>query len=135
MKEQLANIGVTLNLNVIPSSKYWEIWDKTPFGFTAWTHRPLGTMVLSLGYRSGVPWNESRYASAEFDAALDKAETLVDVDKRRAAMEEVERIIQTDAVILQPLWTPKFFAANEKVKGLEAHPTQYHQFHKVWIDA
>ena len=135
MKEQLAKIGVTLNLNVIPSSKYWEIWDKTPFGFTAWTHRPLGTMVLSLGYRSGVPWNESRYANPEFDAALDKAETLVDVDKRRAAMEEVERILQNDAVILQPLWTPKWFAASEKVKGLEAHPTQYHQFQKVWIDA
>jgi peptide/nickel transport system substrate-binding protein len=135
MKEQLAKIGVTLNLNVIPSSKYWEIWDKTPFGFTAWTHRPLGTMVMSLAYRSGVPWNESRYANAEFDAALDKAESLVDVEQRRAAMEEVERIIQDDAIILQPLWIPKFFAANDKVKGLEAHPTQYHQFHKVWIDA
>jgi peptide/nickel transport system substrate-binding protein len=135
MKEQLANIGVTLNLNVIPSSKYWEIWDKTPFGFTAWTHRPLGTMVLSLGYRSGVPWNETAYASAEFDAALDKAESLVDVEKRRAAMEDVERILQDDAVILQPLWIPKWFAASDKVKGLEAHPTQYHQFHKVWIDA
>ena len=135
MKEQLSKIGVTLNLNVIPSAKYWEVWKTTPFGFTAWTHRPLGTMVLSLGYRSGVPWNETNYASAEFDAALDKAESLIDVDKRRAAMEDVERIIQNDAVILQPLWTPKFFAASEKVKGLEAHPTQYHQFHKVWIDA
>ena len=40
--------------------KYWEIWDQTPFGVTAWTHRPLGTMVLSVGYRTGVPWNESR---------------------------------------------------------------------------
>ena len=34
-------------------------------------------------------------------------------------MEDVERIIQNDAVILQPLWTPKFFAASDKVKGLE----------------
>ena len=24
-----------------------------PFGFTAWAHRPLGFMVLALGYRSG----------------------------------------------------------------------------------
>ena len=28
------------------------IWDQTPFGITAWTHRPLGTMVLSVGYRT-----------------------------------------------------------------------------------
>ncbi len=135
MKQQMAKAGITLNLNVIPSSKYWDIWDKTPFGFTAWTHRPLGTMVLSLGYRSGVPWNETHYASKAFDAALDKAESILDADKRRAAMEEVERIIQDDAVILQPLWTPKFFIANNKVKGLNAHPTQYHQYTKVWIDA
>ena len=57
-RDQLQDIGVTLNINVMPASKYWEIWDKTPFGATSWTHRPLGTMVLSLGYRTGVPWNE-----------------------------------------------------------------------------
>ena len=52
-RDQLQDIGVTLNINVMPASKYWEIWDKTPFGATSWTHRPLGTMVLSLGYRTG----------------------------------------------------------------------------------
>jgi len=135
MKEQLAEIGVNLSLNVMPSSKYWEVWDKTPFGFTAWTHRPLGTMVLSLGYRSGVPWNETNYANPEFDAALDEAESILDPDERRVKMEKVQRILQDDAVIVQPLWQPKFFVAHSKVKGMTAHPTQYHQLHKVWIDA
>ncbi len=23
-------------------NKFWEVWDKVPFGFTEWTHRPLG---------------------------------------------------------------------------------------------
>ena len=139
MKEQVAPAGITLNINLMPAAKYWEIWDSTPFGITAWTHRPLGTMVLSLGYRSGVPWNETAYSSPEFDAALDKAESLLDVEARRAAMEDVERILQEDAVIVQPLWVPKFFVASNKVKGLAAHPTQYHQFatpyNQVWIDA
>ncbi len=139
LKEQLAPAGITLNINLMPSEKYWEIWDKTDFGITAWTHRPLGTMVLSVGYRSGVPWNESGYANPEFDKALDAAEALVDVEKRKAAMEKVQRILQEDAVLVQPLWQPKFFVASNKVKGLEAHPTQYHQFatphNKVWLDA
>ena len=56
---QLAPAGIKLNINVMPTTQYWEIWDQTPFGITAWTHRPLGTMVLSVGYRTGVPWNES----------------------------------------------------------------------------
>ncbi|MDX1608902.1 MAG: ABC transporter substrate-binding protein [Halofilum sp. (in: g-proteobacteria)] len=134
-KEQLAKAGVKLSLNVMPSSKYWEIWDKTPFGLTNWTHRPLGTMVLSLGYRCGVPWNETNYCSKEFDQALDAAEAVLDPDERRKKMEAVERILQRDAVMTQPVWMPRFTAASKKVRGLELHPTLYHQFHRVWIDA
>ena len=135
LKEQLAPAGIDLTINIVPSSKYWEIWDSTPFGITAWTHRPLGTMVLSLGYRSGVPWNETGYANPAFDAALTEAESLLDVEERRAKMQEVEKIIQDDAVMVQPLWRPVFSIIANKVKGQEAHPTQYHQFFKVWIDA
>ena len=119
----------------MPTEQYWDIWITTPFGITAWTHRPLGTMVLSVGYRTGVPWNESRFASKEFDEALDVAEALIDVEQRRAAMEKVEKILQDDAVMVQPLWQTNFFIASEKVQGLKAHPTQYHQFHRVWLRA
>jgi peptide/nickel transport system substrate-binding protein len=134
-RDQLRDIGVTLNINVMPASKYWEIWDKTPFGATSWTHRPLGTMVLSLGYRSGVPWNETSYANPEFDAALDDAEATLDVEGRRAKMEKVEKILQDDAVMLQPVWRPVFTIINAQVKGYSGHPTQYHQFNQVWLDA
>lgn len=135
IRDQLKDVGVTLNVNVIPASKYWEIWDKTPFGATAWTHRPLGTMVLSLGYRSGVPWNETKYANPEFDAALDEAESTLDVEKRRAIMEKVEKILQDDAVMIQPLYRPVYTIAKKTVHGYPAHPTQYHQFNKVWKEA
>ena len=133
MRDQLKEAGVKLNINVMPASKYWEIWTQAPFGATSWTHRPLGTMVLSLGYRSGVPWNETQYANPEFDAALDKAESLLDVDERRAAMEVVEKILQDDAVIIQPLFRPIFSIVRKTVQGMELHPTNYHQFNKVWI--
>ncbi len=134
-REQLAPAGIRLDINVMPAPQYWEIWDKTPFGFTSWTHRPLGTMVLSLGYRCGVPWNETRYCNPAFDAALDAAESTLEVEERRRLMEKVQRILREDAVIVQPLWQPKFTVASEKVKGFRAHPTQYHLFHRVWIDA
>jgi peptide/nickel transport system substrate-binding protein len=133
-RDQLKDIGVNLNINVMPASKYWEIWDKTPFGATSWTHRPLGTMVLSLGYRTGVPWNESSYGNKDFDAALDDAEATLDVEARRAKMEKVEKILQDDAVMLQPVWRPVFTIITEQVKGYSGHPTQYHQFNQVWLD-
>ena len=134
-RDQLKDVGINLNINVMPASKYWEIWDKTLFGCTAWTHRPLGTMVLSLGYRTGVPWNESTYANPEFDAALDDAEATLDVAERTAKMEKVEKILQDDAVMVLPVWRPVFTIIGTKVKDYPAHPTQYHQFNQVWLEA
>jgi peptide/nickel transport system substrate-binding protein len=133
-RDQLKDAGINLNINVMPASKYWEIWTATPFGVTAWTHRPLGTMALSLAYRTGVPWNESGYANPEFDAALDDAEATLDVAERTAKMEKVEKILQDDAVIVQPVWRPVFTIITNQVKDFPAHPTQYHQFNKVWLD-
>jgi peptide/nickel transport system substrate-binding protein len=119
----------------MPGASYWDVWDKTPFGFTSWTHRPLGVMVLNLGYRSGVPWNESAYSNPEFDKALDEASAILDANERRTAMEKVEKILQNDAVIAQPLWRAAFETTSKKVRGYEVHPTLYHQFQKVWIAA
>ena len=50
-------------------------------------------------------------------------------------MEKVEQILQDAAVMVQPLWQPKFFVASEKVVGMKPHPTQYHQYHRVWMTA
>ena len=133
MRDQMKAAGITLNINVMPASKYWEIWDKTPFGATAWTHRPLGTMVLSLGYRTGVPWNETHFASAEFDAALDDAEATLDVEARKAKMEKVEQILQDANVMVQPLYRPIYSIVAKRVNNIALHPTNYHQFNKVWV--
>jgi peptide/nickel transport system substrate-binding protein len=133
MKQQLAPAGINMELNPMPGSTYWDVWDKTPMGFTSWTHRPLGVMVLDLGYRGGVPWNESHYNNPEFDKALDEAGGTLDVKERRKKMQKVESILQNDAVIVQPLWRAVFDATNKKVQGHKVHPTQYHQFQNVWL--
>ena len=57
------------------------------------------------------------------------------VEARRAKMEKVEKILQDDAVMLQPVWRPVFTIINAQVKGYSGHPTQYHQFNQVWLDA
>ena len=132
---QAKEAGIDIKLNVIPAAKYWEIWQKTPFGITAWTHRPLGTMVLSLGYRGGVPWNETEYDSAEFEAALDAAEAVADPKERSKLMERAERILQEDAVIVQPLWKGIAMAAHERVQNITAHPTRYQQLFSVSLKA
>lgn len=133
MRDQMSDAGIRMNINVMPPSKFWEIWDKTKFGATAWTHRPLGTMVLSLAFRSGVPWNEAHYNNPSFDEALNDAEATFDVNERKAKMEGIQAMLQDDAVMLQPLFRPVYTIVSDKVNGYPAHPTQYHQFNKVWL--
>lgn len=133
LKNQLAPAGINLKLNVMPTAQYWEIWDKAPLGITSWNHRPLGTMVLSLAYRSGVPWNESSYANPEFDRKLTEAESLLDVEERRKKMAEVEKILQDDAVMVQPFFRSVFSAVKDNVKGYQTDPMLYHRFNDVWI--
>ena len=133
MRDQWQECGINLSINVMPSSRFWEIWDQTPFGATSWTHRPLGTMVLSVGYRAGVPWNESNYNNPAFEDALNRAELILDPEARSAVMQEVEQIMRDDAFVFLPVWQPVYTIAKTNVHGYPAHPTTYHQFNKVWI--
>jgi peptide/nickel transport system substrate-binding protein len=67
MAEMWKEAGINAKINVMPAASYWSIWTKVPFGFTSWTHRPLGVMTYSLAYRTGAPWNEASYLNPEFD--------------------------------------------------------------------
>ena len=125
MVEQWKAAGINIKINIKPSAQYWETWDKVPFGFTGWTHRPLGVMVLGLAYRTDVPWNESSYSNPEFDRLLSEAEGILDVDKRRVVMAKIEKLMQVDGPIVQPLWRSIFTAMDKRVKGFKMHPTSY----------
>ena len=125
--------GIRIKINVMPNSQYWKTWDKTPFGFTAWTHRPLGVMVQNLAYRSGVPWNESHHNDPEYDRMLDAASGALDVEVRRKLIAKVEKRLQENSVIAQPLWRSIFAAGHKRIQGYKLHPTNYHQLNKVWL--
>ena len=133
LREQLAPAGIRLAIETMPASRYWDIWKDVPFGFTAWLHRPLGIMVPNLAYRSGGTWNETRYANPRFDAALDAANAELDPDARSQKMERVERILQNDAVILQPLWRRPYSGIAERVQGFKRHPSGYALTHGIWL--
>jgi peptide/nickel transport system substrate-binding protein len=125
MVEMWRAAGIDVKINLMPSASFWAVWDKVPFGYTSWTHRPLGVMVLGLAYRSGVPWNESSYANPEFDRLLTEAEGILEVDKRRVVMAKLEQILQQDGPIVQPLWRVVQTGYDRKVQGFRMHPTQY----------
>ena len=135
MVEQWKEAGIRCKINVLPSSKFWEVWDKVPFGYTSWAHRPLGFMVLSLAYRTGVPWNETQYSNPEFDKTLTKAEGTLDLDARRELLGQLETIMQQDGPIAQALWQKLYMPFDKKVVGFKMHPTRYYFCEEYGIQA
>src|SRR6266852_5144486 len=135
MVEQWKEAGMRVKINVMPSTQYWEVWTKVPFGFTTWAHRPLGVMSLALAYRSGGPWNESKYSNPEFDRLLGQAEGTLDVASRRETMSRLEAILQEDGPIVQPVWRAIFTFHDKRVQGFRPHPTLYIFGHQLAIQA
>jgi len=135
MVEQWKEAGIRVKINVMPSTQFWEVWTKVPFGFTTLAHRPLGVMSLALAYRTGVPWNESKYSNPEFDRILGVAEGTLDVTARRELMVQLEKILQDDGPIVQPVWRAIFTFHDKRVQGFKVHPTLYLFGHQLAITA
>lgn len=133
--DQVREAGINLKVNIMPGGSYWDVWNTTPLGFTEWNHRPLGVQVLNLAYRSGAPWNETGYANPEFDRLLDEALTILDAKARSKVVLKLEKILQDDAIIMQPFWLNSYSAVNKRIKNIALHPSFEHDFNQVWIDA
>lgn len=125
--------GIDISINIMPGGTYWDRWMTTPWGFTAWTHRPLGVQVLNLAYRTGVAWNESSHANPEFDKLLDQAGGITDPNERRKVMAKLQAIMQEDAVIAQCFWRSVFVSSNNRVKDLHAQVALEQHYNKVWM--
>lgn len=131
---QLREAGFKIKRTVLPAATFWTDWTKYPFSLTGWTMRPLGVQVLAVAYRSGESWNETGFADPEFDRHLNEALSIADPEKRRAAMEAAEKILQDSGVIIQPYWRKVFCHFVAAVKDHRAHPLNQIHLETVWLD-
>ncbi len=134
LKEQALPAGFDIELDITGPDGYWDRWTEVPLGITAWTHRPLGTMVLSLAYVQEAigAWNETRWSDEEFETLLRQAEATLDVEARREIMCRIEDIMQERGPIGNSYWKNVWNITHERFVGIEAHPTAYDFFYEVY---
>ena len=132
---QIRDAGINIKRTTLPGSTFWNDWTKYPFSATEWNMRPLGVQVLALAYKTGVAWNETAMANAEFDDLLGKAMSIADAGERSKVMERIEQIMQEDGVMVQPYWRSIYRHFDPKVKGCDMHPTFEHHHYKWSISA
>jgi peptide/nickel transport system substrate-binding protein len=139
LKEMAAPGGFDITLDITEPGGYWDRWTEVDLGMTSWTHRPLDTMVLPLAYTADaegnpVEWNETRWVDEEFSQILTEAEKTLDVEARRALMCKLEDIQMERGPIGIAYWKQVWNIVPEKIKNIEAHPTEYDLLSEVWID-
>jgi len=140
LKQDAAPAGINININTMPVSQYWEKWTEVDLGITPWTHRPLGTMVLNLGYAAdakgkALPWNETRWVDNEFNELLKQANATLNVEERRKIFCKLEQIQMDRGSIGLALWMNTWICPNKKVKSVQAHPTSYLLLNDAWLEA
>ena len=135
LQQQCLKAGINLQLNVLPTAQYWEVWDTNPFGLTFWNHRPLAVMLHKLAYRSDAKWNETGFKNDAYDRALDDAAASPDPKAASQHMKTCERELRDNFVMVQPYWIKLYSGGDKKVRDFPSHPQEYYPMHRIWMEA
>ncbi|MFT7584544.1 MAG: peptide/nickel transport system substrate-binding protein [Cellvibrionaceae bacterium] len=140
LKEDAAGSGFEFDLDITEAGGYWDRWVEVPLGITAWTHRPLDTMVIPLAYIADadgvpVPWNETRWVDDEFSAILKEAEATLDVTARREKIGQLMDIMQERGPIGLAFFKSSWRIHSTRVHNLPGHPTSYDLLNETWVSA
>jgi ABC-type transport system substrate-binding protein len=129
-KIQLAEIGVPLNLQILPRGIFTDKlmrdpkveWDlgQNGIGFGLEPYRGLTFFMTDSGY-GGDGKSLLGYSSPEMDGWVNKALEAMDEKERIKCYQEAEKILLRDAVLIPWYPTRNLIAYKKKVKGLQAN--------------
>ncbi|HEX2922815.1 MAG TPA: ABC transporter substrate-binding protein, partial [Chloroflexota bacterium] len=93
-KEQLAEAGVTVDIQVVPSDTYYQDsgWLEVDYGITDWGSRATIQPYLQLAYITGAKWNESHWSDPELDQLAAQAASEMDKAKRAELYKKIQQI-------------------------------------------
>lgn len=133
--QQLREAGFKVKRTVIPESSFWNDWTKYPLATTNWNARPLGIQTYALAYKTGTAWNETGFSDPDFDALIEKANSIADADQRRSLMKKLQERLQDSGIVVQPYWRKLFCHMSPKLNGYQMHQAYEQDFSTAWLAA
>lgn len=121
LKAQWAEVGVDVNLNIVPESFYWseEGWLEVNLGITNWGSRPYPQFYLTQMFTCDSAWNESRFCNEAFDRLVSLAGSTADQDELVATYSQIQRILAEEGPVLILYFWPQVAAYREVFAGVE----------------
>lgn len=126
LKEQLAEAGVDIDIQLVPSDVYYganNLWLEADFAITDWGPRASPQPYMDMAYTSGAQWNETHWSDPEIDSLSKKAGSEADRAKRAEIYKQIQRIFMDRGPIIVPFFANNLWGASKKLKGIA--PTGY----------
>ena len=126
-QEQMAEIGVNVDIQMVPSDVYYgadDMWLEVNFGITDWGSRPYPQPYLDLAYVTDAPWNETHWSDPELDQLAEAAAKEMDHEERIRLYHEIQEIFMERGPIIIPFFNNNLWGASANIKNV--HPTSAH---------
>jgi peptide/nickel transport system substrate-binding protein len=115
-KEQLAQAGITLNIQTMPiDTFYTDVWLKCDLGIVDWGGRPYPQPYLQLAYMSDSPWNSTHMADKELDQVAKDASKEMDHARRVELYHKVQQILMERGGVIVPFFQNGLLAYRKNV--------------------
>ncbi len=134
-KEMAAQAGITVNINMLPSSAFWDQWQQWPFSVSGWNGRIPATKNINLALRCGASWTESYYCNEKLDGLLDAVDATVDVGEKQKLYCQIQTIMQEDAGYIIPFFAATFGASRSNVHLPSTWSRAGALWREMWISA
>lgn len=132
-KEMASEAGVTVNINMLPSSAFWDQWQEWPFSISGWNGRIPATKNINLALRCGASWTESYYCNETLDALLDEVDATVDIEEKRQLYCQIQSIMQEDSGYIIPFFAASFGASRSNVHLHDTWSRAGALWHHMWL--
>ncbi|WP_438397333.1 ABC transporter substrate-binding protein [Caballeronia sp. DA-9] len=138
-KEQAAQAGIVIEVKREPGDGYFaNIWNKVPFCASVWDGRPTQDQMLTTGYESSAPWNETAWSNPHFDDLIAQGRRERDAEKRVAIYREASELIRDNGGAIIPVFPQFLDGVSNKVGGyfadVNGELSNYRYSERCWLN-
>jgi peptide/nickel transport system substrate-binding protein len=127
VKQQLRDIGVEVELDIMPQNAYYgsgdnQPWLQVPMGIVDWATRGSASQLIAPAYLSKGIWNSAKFKNTQFDTLMAQYDSETDEGRRKEIAAEAARTIRDETPVIIAYWIRELRAVRKNLTGLAQGP-------------
>jgi peptide/nickel transport system substrate-binding protein len=130
--------GIDLRIRRAAADGYFnDTWMKVPFCVSSWNARPTADLILTLGYQSQAPWNETHWSNPRFDRLLAEGRVELDEARRKAIYREAQLLLHDEGGVIVPFFNNYIDATSSRIQNFRPSPafqlSAGWMYEEIWV--